>query len=1031
MSRITPLRRFVKENIVLLTSEKGTVSLIRRKKQLFVGQHSLKSAAVFSIREVARETLSYLMETSRIKAPEDFDEVMESSPFLKRYLRRNDIGEARLVLEEYQSNILSREDLSKLSQEEFIREKTEELKKVAEEKAKEEIEEERRRLHELKSNLEEQLKLAERMVSELDDLPEAVDPEKLIADSVAAEEAPSSEKVLFWWERLGLSADPFPTKLGFNRIPKEKYEDIVVRTKIFKSYLEMLSRRPEDLFGKTILITGQFGSGKTSFFQYLSYKLAAHNILPIQVILDPVRDPELIRENMHAAIFNEVSSALMKRGLSDPRANGARLDIDTVVSVLEFLATQSGLKGYVVTVDGLHKAETTLDSSLEFVKQLQNFHEHLDSHGINISILVAGSPLWTRTLTQNPSFSGSFYRIDEVPNLSPKGAFKLVDKRLRAYESDSGIPVFLDKTGIEFAFKQVGERHGGTVTFRSFIDYILPRLEKGDYESAGISVAIDREAFEKIDGNLRGSAISQSYKRYRKMTARKSRLRQSCSDILHRIYKKGYIEEREDFFLRNKGSLWVLSKCALIEKVKSNGKRFGWGFSKDFLTALENLNEIGMPPEVIFRSFSMSPEKLPIVDARRGDPTLIAAQDFLAKYSSEWPELVVPINDFLDSHDRVLSSHDESEGNLCDACRAAISALIVANQIVLGTRLTPDEWVRTTWLDVPVPDAIASLLTTTPPARSQKYEFLQRYHQSARVLLDVLNDFLKANKVVNLVDTNLSKADLRGLLVAAVSLEDGDLDRAVDELNTRLEAKIRATFHLAFSLHYGSEYTQHIPEQILKRLEESQAKGQAVLKRKVDPNLFFHFSRSEYAELVNNKKHWRMIFESVFRPRQRDEVVLALQRSFSLDDRRAHRDRPDFFRKVREDIRSSIASGHWLLESLDNVFALALNPPGIVDTMSGDAHKIRISFVGEGQCAQSAKLRMSGVTMKEITTRLLAYPLDVELELDSSVPATFGYGLPEVCVVGALLIREGKLDVEFLDGTSLVKFVTSDSRQSE
>src|SRR5438093_8775294 len=91
-------RRFVVQNIVLLTSPQGSIDLVKRKKQEFVAQHSLKSAEIFSNREIANALLSYLMETRRITTDEELLRVAGSSPFLAKCVNSNEIDVAKLRL---------------------------------------------------------------------------------------------------------------------------------------------------------------------------------------------------------------------------------------------------------------------------------------------------------------------------------------------------------------------------------------------------------------------------------------------------------------------------------------------------------------------------------------------------------------------------------------------------------------------------------------------------------------------------------------------------------------------------------------------------------------------------------------------------------------------------------------------------------------------------------------------------------------------------------------------------------------------
>jgi hypothetical protein len=156
----------------------------------------------------------------------------------------------RTRIKDFKSRILSADDLSKLSQEEFIAAKTEQLKEAAMKEAQEEMARERRRLQILAEQVEGRLKEAVKFESEIDKLPEAVDPDDYISFRASKDQVTTAERGLLWWEKLGLTGDPFPTKLGLSRIPREKYEDIVVQTEVFRNYLEILSRRPKACLGK-------------------------------------------------------------------------------------------------------------------------------------------------------------------------------------------------------------------------------------------------------------------------------------------------------------------------------------------------------------------------------------------------------------------------------------------------------------------------------------------------------------------------------------------------------------------------------------------------------------------------------------------------------------------------------------------------------------------------------------------------------------------------------------------------------------
>jgi hypothetical protein len=75
-----------------------------------------------------------------------------------------------------------------------------------------------------------------------------------------------------WWKTLGLSSDPFPTMAGLGNIKDSLYDSIIVFTELYDKYEYYISNYPTELF-KNIVLYGEFGSGKTTLFQYLKILL--------------------------------------------------------------------------------------------------------------------------------------------------------------------------------------------------------------------------------------------------------------------------------------------------------------------------------------------------------------------------------------------------------------------------------------------------------------------------------------------------------------------------------------------------------------------------------------------------------------------------------------------------------------------------------------------------------------------------------------------------------------------------------------
>jgi len=985
-------------------------------KKEFFHKNSLKSSDAFTTRELAFETLRYLIDLSKIRSEEDIRKIKESSAFLSEFVTEHDIEVLVGLIAPFRSSVLTVDDLAKLGQEQYRqvieKELLEKARKAAEiqlekdrKKTIEEMQIEQKRLEELRATAEQKLEEVRKMESMLDSLPSSINPE----DYVNPEEEKQPQTAGTWWQRTGLTADPFPTKLGLNQIPHEKYEKVIVATKIFREYVRVVQETPKSLFGKTILITGQFGSGKTTLLQYMSYKLVPLKISPFFIVLDPISDPDIIRQNFYSEVFNAICKGMRQAGLGDPRAQGSVPDRSTIADLLSFLAKQSHIDGFVVMIDGLHKAESTLEASLEFVKQLQNFHEYLSNCGANVCFLVTGSPLWLRRLQQNPAYSGSFYRIDEVPRLTFDDAYELLRRRIEAFASP-GVPIFLDRGVIKFAYDCLSADVGDGVTFRAFIDYILPKLESGDFKSVGISVQVDLENARRIHQELAKSPIADRYSYFLERTKDKSRLKRACYLVLRSIYRNSYRTEQDAEFLANRGAFYVLKEAQLIHKTKA-AIGLGWAFSTEFLTTLEDLNEQGYPPPIVFQALSMEPTE-PTERGPSLDPLLDSAQGFVAKWESEWPEIIPYVKEFLDGHKGIVEKAGVVDTDLAGECRDALLKLVQCAQIILNNKQLPEEWLSSTWLDVPNREVVRTVLQPELVSGISNIEWYQKYYQSASAILETLEQLLEINRMVNIASLKSWNEEMKAVYAAGNYLHNGDFEKALEEINSRIEKRLRVAFHLAFSLHFGSDYLKHLPKSAQDRISSVSSKGPIPVQRSVDQNLFYHLSRSEYAEVVNDNNNWNGFLLEVFRPKTKEEVVDSLRLSFSLDDRKQHRDRIEYFRNVREQIRQVVSNSGWLLNSLANVPRLSIKPNGYSDELAEDGHTVKVSYIGQDRCASSHPWKIDVKKEREITSRLLKADTTVNLSDDAVVSTLYNSMFAELFIVIAGLLKKELLEVQ-------------------
>jgi len=1008
------IRKFVTQNLGLLLSSNNRTAAIRLKKKEFFHKNQLKSSDSFTLRELAFEVLKHLIDLSKIKTEEDIRKFKESSVFLKEYVTEHDVDALSGLITPFQSSVLSADDLGKLEQEEYRQVIEQELlakaRKAAEEqleknrkKTLEEMQIEQKRLEELRILAKEKLEEVKKFETILDSLPTSFNPEDYITPE-KEKEVPSGNS---WWQRTGLTGDPFPTNRGLYQIPVDKYEKIIVATKIFRDYIRLVQDSPNSLFGKTILISGQFGSGKTTLLQYLSYKLVPSKISPILIGLDPEGDADLIRRNFYTEIFSFSCKTMKQLGVDDPRTKGKTPERNTIANLLLDIAEQSHIDGFMLMIDGLHKGESNVDACLEFVKQLQNFQEYLENYGINVCFLVVGSILWLRKIQQNPAYSGSFFRTDEVPRLTFNDAYELLQRRVDAF-AIPGTPIFLDKGTIKFAYDSLYKDLGERITFRDFIDYILPRLASGDLKSVGISVQIDLENADKIHRELGSSVIKDAYAYFRATTKGKKKLRKACYAALRNIYKSGYVTEQNELVKFNKGAFYILRNSRLIQATRTS-EGLGWSISDEFLSVLDDLNEQGYPPPVVFQSLSIEPSE-PSEKNEPFDLVLESAKNFLATWESEWPEIVVYAKGFVADHEKILKN-----SGMCDTsqeCRGALLKIIQCAQIILKNKSAPEEWLRSTWLDIPERETIDSVLHPETLSNADPLILYQRYYRSVSVLIENIGRLLEINRLTHIVSLQSGAEEMKTVFTAGNYLKNGDFEKALEEINSKIEQRIRVIFHIAFSLHFGNDYLSHLPKYIQDRVLNSSSRGPKEVKRPPDSNIFYHFSRSEYSEVVSDSNNWNSFFSSIFAPKKKDEVVTALRLTFSLDDRKQHRDRPDYFRSVRESIRQAVSNAGWLLNSLAKGLELALSPNGYSEKSVASLRIIKVSFVSQDRCLASFSWGIEARKETEITYRLTKLSSVVNFSDDLTVSNIFGGSFTEVILVINILLRKGLLSIE-------------------
>ena len=82
-------------------------------------------------------------------------------------------------------------------------------------------------------------------------IPTKLEKQEFPEPEVLDEKPPQEE----WWQTLNLKEDPFPSAEGLQKIHRDSYEQIIVRTEIFKKYANYANNLKEEIFKNLPIIS--------------------------------------------------------------------------------------------------------------------------------------------------------------------------------------------------------------------------------------------------------------------------------------------------------------------------------------------------------------------------------------------------------------------------------------------------------------------------------------------------------------------------------------------------------------------------------------------------------------------------------------------------------------------------------------------------------------------------------------------------------------------------------------------------------
>lgn len=917
MDRNQALTRFVKENLAQLSDVACSKDIVKRARQSYFQQHSLPAGEHFTGREVAESVARVISKAWREKPADHVVRSLLSIPHLSEELGRARI--AGIVQETRLGSApqLSTEDLSKIGKEGYLEELESRFQQRADSTAQTRLNDQRKMLLETMALLKVSQETLDKAKSSLEAVPPDADLELLGNQEPSAA---NSAALPMWWKEFRLESDPFSSNRGLSDIPETKFDDVVVRTAFVQAYVDRIENRPESFFGKTEVILGEFGSGKTTIFQLVSSKAATCGIVPIITSIHP----DVSVSRLMGQLIGQLEEALLQTFplLANSSYANAPETGDEIARAIHALAEVSRrattTKGFLLCVDGLHKTESYLKQSLEFLSQLQTLQERFELRRLRVGILVAGSTRWQTELTSNPSLSGSFHSIANIPELLEDQAVEAVIRRIRSFTPEGASPPTIIRAPLRTAYQVLVQRLLHPPTFRDYLDHVRDRFVARDYSTVGVSLRLHSETIRQVKQLAEASSLAASYRGLVGDPKAGPRLRTGYRAVLPELCVRKGIKDADPFVEKYKGSFVQLLRSGwIVKRLDPADRSLVWHLSEPvvkFLQAVESSPLKILPSDALEALFTDVREVAPQEVESIYGPIVRQMETMVATWRTGLPDL----SEFVDrslAQVRALDSKCKLEGfspkaDVSNEVRASVTELVRALvQVVEGSASKGKEPIsefQDLWCCPENFDSMLQVLgrtTTFEPSKPETYGHLLNHAQTLSDLCEILASVVRGEGVCRLAGRDLTPVELDRLHAARMAFLGQQYQVVVDKLGELVEGKIRDVVHVALRCAVGGRVLSLIPPDIRDHLKEP-PRGHARAKRESERNFLYDISRSEYSKVIFSRDVRKFLFVPMPNADELDSLKNTLELLFSLGDRASHNDRPTYFRDRATEIGS-------------------------------------------------------------------------------------------------------------------------------
>lgn len=923
MNRESVIVNFIRDNIKLLQQKEFPKELYKKiKHDFFFEKKNL--VGIPKDTEISQIALFYMLRKSMIKKEDDLNRLIKL-PFFKKNVIKPKIFFEALKLRNPNSYVVI--EPAKLDNAEYLQRIEDEIKNKV--------------ITENQSAFDEQTegfkKDIEEMKRQLATIPTRL--KKRHYDEPIIKK-PEEEPTKEWWQILNLREDPFPLAEGFQNINEDIYENIVVRTEIFGKYVNYIENLQDQVFKNTIFY-GEFGSGKTAFFDYLKNILLRKQILSVYVQL-------WIGLDNDTNIF-KFEEELISKLLFECKRYEVTINVDhsnhsiVVNTILQQLMQQRGFTGFVIFVDDLHKNIKAYDSVLDFLSYLQIFTSVLTKgKDTNLVTYVAGIPQWKSKIDLEPRLSGSLIRDEFMPSVSEQNAYDMLNKRMLALSKNQNKKNIIGPAFVKEIYENL-KKNNLAITFREFIKKALVEFRNNNFDRVltvnpkAISTHVLHDIHNIIYENPKLSYQFDTL--LNNIAGTHQENRQKCFEILGNIFLENGVLESSPQADRSLWAFQQLMQIGLIHYLEEEND-VRWLVNKDLIqTNKRIIDKYNLSMEdylipaflgrlIVKQKSFQSPEleKLESVLKHRTNPD---EKRILQEVIKNYKPLLA-----------IEASHKFSfePKELVEKCLQSLSSLTSAflqfQNIVPreGDYLDIINFWKNFWYNTPTIIEFINQIETVDDVDVNRANFIFGiYIEAFSEIISFLKSQEEKNRIFAIPYRNLTNDDYRIIDKARDLWSDKNYFEMCSIVVKHLETKIRNdTFNL-LTLIYGNEENlmkrldTKISSKINEKIKKDEKKGFSEVN-----NIFQHLDRKDYKILMTKgpesepsdigHKNWEEVFKHIFPPWTEDHLYQFLDKFGDYNTSTSHNKSESISESQQPDLRQFTMDSIFFLQRLNSCY---------------------------------------------------------------------------------------------------------------